>query len=359
MEFKVKNELSKEEYEKTVNFLDSLPFYCIEQHPDWNVKIEAYSHSFFLCTDENNNILGFANIILSNGPFKTAQINFGPAFRDFEVLESAIKFLHNYFSTNKFIFFSVQLGIQISNQTELLEYNINRDYKVKYHFKPGNLWASVCVDLVTSENEILNSFSKGHKSSIKSVYSKSKLRVSRENNPEHLKSFLNLYIKMMEVRKLDFNKADTLHLFDSINDFIYENNNGFIEYILEGDSLVGGVIIIFQGRSVRYFKGAGDPERRDIPILHFGLFEAMKFCKQKGFISFDLWGYNHFVDEKDQIFYINRFKKGFSKDFIFFPKRMHFILKPLVFKIYTLLKNCKKAIVKFKNKNLPQLLFHY
>lgn len=348
MNFSVKDKLNVYEYGNVVKFIDSLPFYCLEQHPDWNTKIEDYSHIFFLCTDENNGIACFANIILSNGPFRTAQINFGPAFSDFEVLKKAIQYLHNYFSSKKFLFFSIQLGINISNQTELLEYNINQDFKVKYHFRPGNLWASICVDLTKPENEILKSFSKGHKSSIKSAYSKSELRVSLENTHDNLKSFIDLYNKMMESRKLPFDKENTAHLFNRINNFIYEKEKGFIEYIFAGEHLVGGLIILYQGHSVRYYKGAGDPERRDIPILHFGLFEAMKFCKTNGFSIFDLWGYNHFVDENDQIFYINRFKKGFSGYFTFFPKRMNFILKPIAFKTYIFLRNFKKTIKKFK-----------
>ncbi len=283
------------------------------------------------------------------GAFKTANINFGPAFSDFEVLKKGIQFLHNYFSSRNFIFFSIQLGIPASKQTELLEYNINHYFKVKYYFKPGNLWSSIYVDLAKPETEILRSFSKGHKSSIKSAYSKSELRISIQNNPGSLKSFIDLYIKMMAVRKLPFDKEETAHLFNSVSSFINENDKGFIEYIFEGENLVGGLIIIYQGNSARYYKGASDPERRDIPILHFGLYEAMKYCKANGYSIFDLWGYNHFVDENDQVYFINKFKKGFSNSFTFFPKRMNFVLKPVTYNIYLFLRFCKKGIKRFKN----------
>lgn len=348
LDFCVKDKLGAQEYTNIVNFLDSLNFYCIEQHPDWNVKIEDYSHTFFLCTDDNGKVICFANIILTNGPFKTANINFGPAFSDFGVLKEAIQFLHNYFLSQKFIFFSIQLGINISNQTELLEYNINKDFKIKYYFKSGNLWSSICVDLTRPETEILQSFSKGHKSTIKSAYSKSKLRISMQNNPDNLESFIDLYVKMMEFRKLPYNKENIIHLFNSINGFIYENNKGFIGYIFDGHNLVGGTVILYQGNSARYYKGTSDPERRDIPILHFGLFEAMKFCKINGCVTFDLWGYNHFVDEKDQIFFINKFKKGFSGDFTFFPKRMNFVLNPIFYSIFVSLKTSKNKIMNLK-----------
>jgi lipid II:glycine glycyltransferase (peptidoglycan interpeptide bridge formation enzyme) len=348
MNFVVKNKLDTDEYNKVIDFLNSLNYFCIEQHPGWNAKIEKYSHTFFLSTDEKGLVNCFGNIVLSNGPFKIANINFGPAFSDFKVLTKAIEFLHTYFSTQKFIFFSIQPGCYINNQTELLEYHINKNFNTKYFFKRGNLWASICVDLRRPEDEILRSFSKGHKSAIKSAYAKSSLRVSIENNPENLKSFIDIYIRMMTVRKLAFDKKNIIHLFTSINDLIYESNKGFVGYIFEENTLVGGVIIIYQGSSARYYKGAGNPERRDIPILHYGLFEAMKYCKANGYTSLDLWGYNHFVDETDQLFYINKFKKGFGGEFTFFPKRMNFILKPNYFILYNFLKSCKKVI-----KNLP------
>jgi lipid II:glycine glycyltransferase (peptidoglycan interpeptide bridge formation enzyme) len=344
MSFCVKDELTIDEYSNVTKFLDSLNFHCIEQHPAWNTKIEKYQRSFFFSTDEKGHINCFGNIILSKGPFKTASINFGPAFADYAVLTQAIKFLHDYFSTQKFTFFSIQLGVYINNQTELLEYNINNDYKVKYFFTHANSWTSICIDLKKPENDILKSFSKGHKSSIKSAYSKNNLRVSIENNTEHLQSFINLYIKMETARKLTFEKKEITHLFKSINDFMYENNKGFIEYIFEGNTLVGGLIILYQGNSARFYKGAGDPERRDIPVLHYGLFEAMKICKENGCTSLDLWGYNHFADKSDQLFYINRFKKGFGGDFTFFPKRMNFILKPTSFLAYKSLKYCKNQL---------------
>ena len=197
MNFSVKDKLDSHEYNSIVNFLDSLNFYCIEQHPDWASKIEGYSHTFFFCTDDNDSVTCFANIILSNGPFKTANINFGPAFSDFEVLKKAIQFLHNYFSSKKFIFLSIQLGINISKQTELLEYNINQNFKVKYYFKPGNLWSSILVDLTRPETEILQSFSKGHKRKIKNSIRKWDLRTTIQNDSGHLKSFIELHIKML------------------------------------------------------------------------------------------------------------------------------------------------------------------
>ena len=153
---------------------------------------------------------------------------------------------------------------------------------------------------------------------------------------------------MLGFRKIAFSKEDIINFFNGILNFLFKYDKGFIEYVYDADIVVGGVIIIYQGKSARYFKSASDPERRDIPVMHLGLFDAIKFCKTEGFSTFDLWGYNHFVDDKEQIFYINKFKKGFSRNFTFYPKRMHFELRPFKYKIFLCLKFIKKVIYDFR-----------
>lgn len=352
MGFCIKKKLNNDEYDNVVTFLNSLSFYCIEQHPDWNVKVEKYKHNFFLNTDEKGNINCFGNILLSHGPLKTASINFGPAFNDYKVLTKAIAFLHSYFSSRKFIFFSIQLGTYKNNQTELLEYNINKDFKVKYYFKPGNLWSSVYIDLSRSENEILKSFSNGHRRRINNSFSKNGITVKVKNDEVCLQSFIRLYIKMYKLKNLPYTENEITDSFNNLNSFIYENNKGFMIYIFQKDDLVGGMMIVYQGNSARVYKGATDPERRDIPISHSGIFEAIKLCKAEGFLSLDLWGYNHFASKNDPVYSINEFKKGFSDSFTFFPKRMNFVLNPLNYNIYLLLKFCKKAV--FLKKGKPE-----
>lgn len=349
MDFIVNNKLDQIEHEEILNFLSTLNYYCIEQHPDWDYGT-GISRIFFLGIDDNKKVHCYANVLVSTGFFRTANINFGPAFKSFEVLYSSIQFLLDYFTSLGYIYFSVQLGTYISSETELFEYRINRYYKAKYYFKPGNLWSSLQVDLTKSEDEILRSFSKGHKSTIKSAYSKTELKTTILKDDKNLRGLIDLYIKMNVSRRLSFKNSEVVHLFESTSDLIVKYDKGFIEYIFDGDILVGGLIIVFQGTSARYFKGTSDPERREIPVMHLGLFEAMKYCKAKGFLTFDLWGYNHFVDENDQVFFINRFKKGFSDNYTFYPKRMHFELKTVRYKLYLFLRSCKKMLNDFRLK---------
>jgi lipid II:glycine glycyltransferase (peptidoglycan interpeptide bridge formation enzyme) len=343
MNYFVKDKLDQSEHEKVLNFLSSLSFYCIEQHPDWDCETLDCPKTFFYCTDDNQKVQCFANILLSKGPFKIANINFGPAFSDHEVLTKSIQFLHNYFSSNGFIFFSIQLGTYVNEKTELLEYIINKSFKVKSYFKPGFVWSSLSVDLTRSEDEIFQSFSKVHKQCLRNSYKKG-LTISIQNDNSGLNAFIDLYIKMLTSRKLPYIKSDIISYFSKIFDFIAEYDKGFIGYIIDKDKLIGALIVIIQGNSARCVKNVTDPEMRNIPVMHFGFFESMKYCKEKGILIFDLWGYNHFVDENDQIFNINRFKRGFTHNFTFFPKRMHFELRPFLYKLFVIIKFLKMRI---------------
>jgi lipid II:glycine glycyltransferase (peptidoglycan interpeptide bridge formation enzyme) len=109
--------------------------------------------------------------------------------------------------------------------------------------------------------------------------------------------------------------------------------------------VLGGIALVLQGKTVRYFKGAADPAIRNLPVLHLAIWESILWSKENGFSHFDLWGYNHFVDESDQVYFINRFKKGFGGTFTFYPKKMYFLFKPLQ---YQLLKLAKKIYQKIK-----------
>lgn len=350
MEFHIKGELDPSEKEKTLNFLSSLNYYCIEHHPDWAFDNENSLKKIFYCSGDNQEVLCFANILISkNGPFKVANINFGPAFKEYEVLIESIQFLHNYFSTHGYIYFSIQLGIYTSEKTELLEYKINKSLKVKYYFEPGNLWSSLSVDLTRPEAQIFNSFSSAHKANIKASYKKGLKVTIQKDNYDH-NPFIDLYIKMYKFRNLPINEKEVIYSINNIFEFITKYNKGIYVSIFDKDCQVGAFVVIFQGTNARYFKSASDPERRDLSILHLGMFEAIKYCKENGYLSFDLWGYNHFVDDNNQIFHVNNFKRGFTDNFTFFPKRMNFELKPLVYKVYIFLRFIKNLINNFNSR---------
>jgi lipid II:glycine glycyltransferase (peptidoglycan interpeptide bridge formation enzyme) len=133
-----------------------------------------------------------------------------------------------------------------------------------------------------------------------------------------------------------------------IYSYLIENNKGQILLAKDKDNVVlGGAILTYQGISVRYSVGASDPDRRDLPVLHIVLYDAILRAKKDNFKYFDFWGYNHFAEEKDQVYYINHFKKGFGGYYTFFAKKMNIDLVPFGTKIFELLSFIRKVITRF------------
>jgi lipid II:glycine glycyltransferase (peptidoglycan interpeptide bridge formation enzyme) len=111
--------------------------------------------------------------------------------------------------------------------------------------------------------------------------------------------------------------------------------------------VLGGIVFVYQGITVRALKGASDDEKRNLPINHLVLYEAIKLSKMNGFKYFDLWGYNHFADENNHVYHINFFKKGFGGYYTFFAKKMNIDLVPFGYYLYNFPKSMKESLIKY------------
>jgi len=139
---------------------------------------------------------------------------------------------------------------------------------------------------------------------------------------------------MCLVRNIDAGELSKAEI-DEIYTYLIENNKGQILIVKDSSGVVlGGAILVYQGISVRYFKGTSDPDKRGLPILHLVIYEAIRKAKEDNFKYFDFWGYNHFANENDQLFNINQFKKLFGGYYTFFAKKMNFSLIPFGYSIY-------------------------
>ena len=137
----------------------------------------------------------------------------------------------------------------------------------------------------------------------------------------------------------------------NIYNFLTQNNKGEILVVKDNEGTVlGGGIFVYQGITVRYLKGAANPDIRDIPILHIVLFDAIRRAKEENFRYFDFWGYNHFANKDDQVYYINHFKKGFGGYFTFFAKKMNIDIIRGGYKIHKSLSVIKRIVKKLMLK---------
>ena len=348
MKFEFKYELTESEIKSLLQLYHSVSFTAIEQHPSWHSSIEPHKKIIFFIASENGVILCSAIISETFQLFtKTAEILFGPLSADKDILIESIREIRNYYKNAGFTALTVQLPFPTGPVTDYIEYKLNRTAQVKQFFDRNN-WSSIGVDLSITEKDLLGNLSKGHKSDIKKGI-KNELKVLHNFTDTQFNDFIEIYINMHKERGLPVNAGETKYYFHNVNQFFKTHEAG--KFLLVADAeekILGGIAIVRQNKTVRYYKGAADPQVRNLPVLHMAIWDAIITSKNEGFEFFDLWGYNHFVDESDQVFFINRFKKGFGGDFIFYPKKIYFIFRPIAYKAFNNIKAIYKRYLKKK-----------
>ena len=327
-----KYELDKIESENIKKYCDSVDYCAIEQSLGWTQMFFRSRICYFYLQDESG-IRCFSQIHES---LRSAQIIFGPVCCEMDIMLNSINEIIKYYKIRHFIYLGIQMYYKSGFETDYIEYKLNKLHKIQYRFNTENTKSSIELNLESPIEEIYSTFRKGHKSDIKKA-SKMGIIVDSVRDSNELNSFVEVYSKMCQVRKIN-DEGISIDKITDIYNFLIENNKGYFLIVRDSSGIViGGAILVFQGISLRYFKGTTDPDRRDLPILHLLMYEAIKKAKIDNFKYFDLWGYNHFAADNDQVYNINHFKKGFGGYYTFFAKKMNINLIPEGYNIYRIL----------------------
>lgn len=337
--FKLK--LDNIELESIIKFCNSTEYFSIEQSPGWfelcyNTKLR---HFYVI---EGNEILSYCRISEAYG---SAQIQFGPVSRDKNAMITAINEIIGYYKKKHYYYLGIQMYLKSGYNVDFIEYALNKLHRIRYIFDSDNTKSSIEINLKDDVETILSNIRKGHKSDIKKA-SKLGLQVYPVKNSRDLDSFIEVYSKMCRFRKINEGDITKENIY-RIHDYLVDNNKGFVLLLKDAEGIIiGGAIFVYQGITVRFLKGATDPDRRELPMLHILMFEAIMRAKKDNFTYFDFWGYNHFADEKNPVYFINHFKKGFGGYFTFFAKKMNISLYPGGYFLYKFLIKIKGVVKK-------------
>jgi len=324
-----KFELDNIELDKVNRFCNSVDYCSIEQSVGWTPLLYKSKICYFYLI-EDSEIKSFCQI---HEKLKFAQIIFGPVCSDKELMITSINEIINYYKKRGFYSLGIQMYYKSGFDSEYIEYILNSQHSIHYLFNNENTKSSIEVNLEDSDEEIFKKIRENHRRNIKKAI-KSEISVDVLKSNSELLAFIDVYTKMCKVRGIQGSGISSKNIKEIYN-YLINNNKGQILIAKDKDNIIlGGVIIAYQGISVRYLLGASDPDRRDLPILHFVLYEAIKKAKTDNFRYFDFWGYSHFVKKGDQIFDINHFKKGFGGYYTFFTKKMNIDLVPCGTTIY-------------------------
>lgn len=344
MDVGIKYTLNETDIQKMAEFYGSLGFVAVEQHPKWPAALAPDKRFCYFLGSIDGKLVVSAIIEESTRlSISTAAITFGPLFSSPEHLIEGINHICAHYRKKGLAWLTIQLAIPTGAAADYIEYKLYQQNPFKHIFNREN-WSSILINLQQDEETLRKNLSKGHKSDIKKAQ-KSGLFVTEQVSNDDLDAFADIYARMHKERGLKESSSGSRTFLTMVNRLLQDNNLGRILLVKdETNKVLGGIVIVFQQKIARYFKGAADPAVRHLPILHLAIWEAIMKCRDEGFESFDLWGYNHFVDENDQVFFINRFKKGFGGAFIFYPKKMYFFFKPAQYKIFNAAKRIYKKI---------------
>jgi lipid II:glycine glycyltransferase (peptidoglycan interpeptide bridge formation enzyme) len=333
----------EQEKENINSFCDSCEYCSIEQLIGWTDFFYNTRICYFYLLDVNG-IKSFCQI---NESFKSAQIYYGPVCDDRELVVVSLNEIISYYKKKGYCYLGVQMYKKTGYDSDYIEYCINKKNSIKYQFNKLNTKSSIEIDLGKSVEEIWSSFRDGHKKSVKKAQ-KMGVTISQAENDSDLEAFVSIINKMCKARNISDDGFPMKNL-KELNSFLVQRKKGVILLAKDSEGVIVGVdMLVYQGSSVIMYKGATDPDRRDLPISHLLIYEAILKAKNDKFKYFDFWGYNHFAGENDQVFYINQFKKGFGGSFTFFPKKMNISLIPYGYFVFMILTYLKRIVYKLR-----------
>jgi len=331
-----KRKLDDSEIRLINDFCSEASYYALEQALGFPEIIYSTRITYFYLAGEKG-ILSFAQI---NENFRFAHIWFGPVCDDIEMAIESVLRIADYYRTKGFWYLGIQPYRKSGYEADYIEYSLNKHLRITYLYTNDNTKASLEIDLGKSLEEIFGRFSKGHKSAVSKAI-RSGITIQELKTSADLENFVRIYSKMRDYREI---KGHTTDEIKKICNYILKNRHGSILLAKDSNSeVIGGSIFTFQGLSVRYLISASDPSRRELPVTHYIIYRAIEQFKEAGFRYFDFWGYNHFARPEEQIYQINKFKKGFGGYYIFLMKKMNISLVPGGFGLFRFYTNLRKA----------------
>ncbi len=345
MQFEWTNKLTDAQFELLRNFYLSLPFVHIEQYPCWN-DINPTDAKVNYCLATIDGVLKGYTTVYEYKRIE-ARIIFGPLTNSIDVNIATISEAVRYYKAKRYFSLQVLLSMSVGTEATYLQYTLYKKHPFKWYIDKLNKGTLLLKLNDKSEDELFKGFSENHRRAIRKA-EKNNLRCRKLITSADIEKFATGYYEMYLRRGIKIPVEKNLKGFISIYDWLMKENKGFFMGVYYEEIMIGGILILFRGERAEYYRGFTLPDEKKLPIGHIAFYEAMKLVKQEAIPYFDFGGYNILVDEKDQVYQINKFKKGFHGEYFFYPPTMYFDLKPMGTTISSYLKKIRKIIPRKK-----------
>ncbi len=102
-----------------------------------------------------------------------------------------------------------------------------------------------------------------------------------------------------------------------------------------GEQPIAGVMLFFFGETAWYMYGASDNEHRNAMPNHLLQWEAMRLAKERGCLTYDMWGAPNTFAPSDSMWGVYTFKVGFGGVTRLGLGAYDYPARPLMYRLYT------------------------
>lgn len=202
---------------------------------------------------------------------------------------------------------------------------------------------TLVIDLKGSESEILNRMKQKTRYNIR-LAEKKEIQV---RSSDDIQAFYNL---IEQTGKRDAFGVHSKEYYQRAYEYFSECNRCLLLMAdFKGQNLAG-IMVFYTGKRAWYFYGASNELERNRMPTYLLQWQAIKWAKERGCTSYDLWGVpdedekileENFEKRSDKLWGVYRFKRGFGGDLKRSAPGYDKIYNPLIYQIYIALQKVR------------------
>lgn len=232
------------------------------------------------------------------------------------------------------------------NEVGVVEMLKSRGFKFqKKQIQPRS---TLIIVLSKSEEELLKSFEEKTRYNIR-LSAKKGVVVREVSNDYGVETFYNIY---KETAGRDNFLIHPLKYYQNIKKCLIDKGmaNIFIAYY--EDKPIAGVYVFTFGKRAWYMYGASSNAHRNLMPNHALHWEVIKWAKQRGYTSYDLFGIPSTPNPQHPLWGVYKFKKGFNGALVKYIGVYDLALNPILYYLFdkgvSIFQNLRSLILKGK-----------
>jgi peptidoglycan pentaglycine glycine transferase (the first glycine) len=326
--------------------LRTLPYAHILQTWEWGEfkRITTGWQPLRLAFKHGDTVVAMASVgIRRIGPLKVMYVSKGPAlaYEDSDLAAEVLDYLQNL-ARNQFAIWlkidpDVMSATGIPGEADDLPNTTGQALIAAltergWHFSVDQVHFrnTICIDLTQSEDDLLAAMSQNTRRKVRTAEKKDV--TIRVGTPADLSTLYDLYRATGE--RDHFLTRPPSYYERAWRSFMEAGLAHALIAEFEGQP-IAHVILFHFGRKCWYFYGAsGNAERERMPnyLLQW---EAMRWAKNQGYTTYDMWGAPDYFNESDSMWGVYEFKRGFRGTVTRFIGAWDYAPYPLLYAAYT------------------------